>query len=51
MTKLQGNEFIYQEDLGGLCSICSRYRYEIFDDIRKLIENKIVNIIKKVRFI
>ncbi len=51
MTKLQGNEFIYREDLGGLCSICSRYGYEIFDDIRKLIENKIVNIIKKVRFI
>ena len=23
MTKLQGNEYIYREDLGGLCSTCS----------------------------
>ncbi len=51
MTKLQGNEFIYQKDLDGFYSICSRYEYEIFDNIRKLIKNKIVNIIKKVRFI
>ena len=48
MTKLQGNEYIYREDLGGLCSTCSRYGYEIFDDIRKLIENKIIDISKKV---
>ena len=33
MTKLQGNEYVYREDLGGLCSTCSRYGYEIFDDI------------------
>ena len=48
MTKLQGNEYIYREDLGGLCSICSRYGYEIFHDIRKLIENKFIDSIKKV---
>ena len=49
MTKLQGNEYIYREDLGGLCSTCSRYGYEIFDKIRKLIENKIIDISKKVK--
>ena len=48
MAKLQGNEYIYREDLSGLCSICSRYGYEIFDDIRKLIENKFMDDIKKV---
>ena len=48
MAKLQGNEYIYREDLGGLCSTCSRYGYEIFDDIRKLIENKFIEDIKKV---
>ena len=48
MAKLQGNEYIYREDLGGLCSTCSRYGYEIFDDIRKLIENKFMDDIKKV---
>ena len=49
MTKLQGNEYIYKEDLGGLCLTCSHYGYKIFDDIRKLIENKIIDISKKVK--
>ncbi|UZO17188.1 uncharacterized protein OCT59_008549 [Rhizophagus irregularis] len=47
MTKLQGNEYIYREDLGRLCSTCSRYGYEIFVDIRKLIENKFIDSVKK----
>lgn len=47
-TKLQGNEYIYREDLGRLCSTCSRYGYEIFVDIRKLIENKFIDSVKKV---
>ncbi|RIB17541.1 hypothetical protein C2G38_2187031 [Gigaspora rosea] len=45
--KAHGSEYIYREDLGGLCSTCSHYRYEIFDDIRKLIESEITDIIKK----
>ena len=49
MTKLQGNEYVYREDLGGLCSTCSRFGYEIFDDIRKLIESKITDTSIKVR--
>ena len=49
ITKLQENEYIYREDLGGLCSTYSRYGYEIFDDIRKLIENKIIDNSKKVK--
>jgi hypothetical protein len=48
--KLHGNEYIYREDLGGLCLTCSRYGYEIFDNIRKLIENKIIDISKKVKY-
>ncbi|PKY33820.1 hypothetical protein RhiirB3_453052, partial [Rhizophagus irregularis] len=50
-TKLQGNEYIYREDLGGLCSTCSRYGYEIFVDIRKLIENKFIDSVKKKEFL
>jgi len=49
MTKLQENEYVYREDLGGLCSTCSRYGYEIFDDIRKLIKSKITDTLIKVR--
>ena len=41
MTFLQGKQYIYQEDLGGLCSICSRYGYEIFADMKQFIEKNI----------
>ena len=32
---------MYREDLGGLCSICSDYGYDVFDDLRNLITEKI----------
>lgn len=41
MTFLQGKQYIYQEDLGGLCSICSRYGYEIFAEMKRFIEKNI----------
>ena len=40
---LQGNQYIYKEDLGGLCSICNIYGYESFDELRKLIQCHILN--------
>jgi hypothetical protein len=40
-TKLKGNQFIYREDLGGLCSTCSIYGYETFEGIMDLIKEKI----------
>ncbi|GES88806.1 hypothetical protein GLOIN_2v1884984 [Rhizophagus clarus] len=41
---LQGNQYIYKEDLGGLCSICNTYRYESFDELQKLIQCHILNL-------
>ena len=41
---LQGNRYIYKEDLGGLCSICNIYGYESFDELRKLIQYHISNL-------
>lgn len=41
MTFLQGKQYIYQEDLGGLCSICSRYGYEIFADMKQFVDKNI----------
>jgi hypothetical protein len=38
MTFLQGKQYIYQENLGGLCSICSRYGYEIFAEMKNFIK-------------
>ena len=35
---LQGNQYIYKEDLEGLCSICNTYGYESFDEFQKLIQ-------------
>ncbi|GET51900.1 hypothetical protein GLOIN_2v1880126 [Rhizophagus irregularis DAOM 181602=DAOM 197198] len=41
---LQGNRYIYRENLGGLCSICNTYGYETFDELTKLIQNHISNL-------
>lgn len=43
-AKLKGNQFIYREDLGGLCSTCSIYGYETFEEIMDLIKEKINDI-------
>ena len=40
---LQGNQYIYKEDLGGLCSICNIYGYESFDELQKLIQRHVLN--------
>ncbi|CAB5109145.1 hypothetical protein RhiirA5_416801 [Rhizophagus irregularis] len=32
-TKLEGNKYIYHENLGGLCLTCQKYGYEIFSDL------------------
>ena len=40
---LMGHQYIYREDLGGLCSTCSIYGYETFEDITNLIKEKINN--------
>ncbi|PKC01089.1 hypothetical protein RhiirA5_402971 [Rhizophagus irregularis] len=37
MTKLQGGRFVYQENLGGLCSTCNDNGYLVFGDINILI--------------
>ncbi|GBC40355.2 hypothetical protein GLOIN_2v1790148 [Rhizophagus irregularis DAOM 181602=DAOM 197198] len=43
MMFLQGKQYIYQENLGGLCSICSHYGYEIFVEMKNFIEKNIQN--------
>ena len=43
-TQLMGHQYVYREDLGGLCSTCSIYGYEIFEDIMNLIKEKINDI-------
>ncbi|RHZ77854.1 hypothetical protein Glove_170g35 [Diversispora epigaea] len=42
-TKLMRHQYIYREDLGGLCVICSTYGYETFEDIINLVKKKINN--------
>jgi len=44
MTRLQGNRYQYKEDLGGLCSTCNEYGYEVFVEIEDLIENYVADI-------
>lgn len=33
---LQNGRYKYREDLGGLCSICSDYGYNVFEDLNKV---------------
>ncbi len=40
-TQLMGHQYVYREDLRGLCSTCSIYGYETFEDIIILIKEKI----------
>ena len=43
LTFLRGKQYIYKEDLGGLCLICSHYGYKIFAEIKQFIEKNIQN--------
>jgi hypothetical protein len=43
MARLADGKFKYREDLGGLCSICNEYGYQVFEDLTILIKSKILN--------
>ncbi|CAJ0895104.1 3365_t:CDS:2 [Entrophospora sp. SA101] len=43
LKQIKDGPFIYREDLGGLCSICCEFGYEVFDDLKKLISVHIVD--------
>ncbi|RHZ78940.1 hypothetical protein Glove_153g65 [Diversispora epigaea] len=43
MARIEDGPYRYREDLGGLCSICAEYGYEIFDDLIKIIKLHIEN--------
>ena len=48
MVKLQEGPFKYRNDLGGLCSICAEYGYNVFSNIIKIIKLNINNILLQV---
>ena len=35
---LQSSQYKYKKNLGSLCSICNMYGYEIFDELRVLVQ-------------
>ena len=47
---LQGNRYIYRENLVGLCSICNIYGYETFDELIKFIQHHVSNLHIQVIF-
>ena len=47
---LQNGRYKYREDLGGLCSICSDYGYNVFEDLNKIITKYLLRK-KKVKYI
>ncbi|GBB88740.1 hypothetical protein RclHR1_15320004 [Rhizophagus clarus] len=43
MACLQNRRFKYRDDLGSLCLICNDYTYQPFEDLIKLVSNKIMD--------
>ena len=43
MTRLQGGQYVYKDNLGGICSTCNELGYEVFEEIEKLLKLHISN--------
>jgi hypothetical protein len=43
MARIEDDPYKYRKDLGGLCSICAEYEYEVFDDLAKIIRLHVEN--------
>jgi hypothetical protein len=50
MGRLTNGPYIYRNDLGGLCSICNEYFYEVFDTFKSIIQLNISDHEEKVIF-
>ena len=48
MARIEDGPYRYREDLGGLCSICAEYGYEVFDNLAKIIRLHIKNLLVQV---
>ena len=51
LKRLRDGPFVYQEDLGGLCSTCSTYGYDVFKDLANLIIQNIEDQELQVKYI
>jgi hypothetical protein len=49
MTRISDGPFKYREDLGGLCSICSQYGYNVFAEISDKLFFYVKDIVYQVR--
>ncbi|CAG8458528.1 6386_t:CDS:10 [Scutellospora calospora] len=43
LTRLKDGPYCYKNDLGGLCLTCAEYGYNVFDNLKELINKKIEN--------
>ncbi|CAB5217189.1 unnamed protein product [Rhizophagus irregularis] len=50
MTRLQGSRFVYQDNLGGLCSECNECGYESFASINTIIDTHVEDEFSKVLY-
>jgi hypothetical protein len=48
MARLADGPYVYRKDLGGLCSICNEYFYEIFSTLNSIIQLNITDHEEKV---
>lgn len=49
LDRLRNGPFVYKEDLGGLCSICSQYGYDVIHDVINLVIKGVESTEKQVR--
>ena len=49
MTYLEGGQYVYRENLGGLCSTCNDCGYMVFGDIGVMISAHITDEFLKVK--
>ena len=43
IARLIDGLFRYRDDLGRLCSICNKYKYQVFEDLIILIKSNIID--------
>ena len=51
LTWLKDGSYCYKDDLGGLCITCAEYGYDTFDNLKKLINKKILHNYEQVSIV
>ena len=51
LTRLRDGPYLYKDDLGGLCLICAEYGYGVFNNLKELVINNIIDKDEQVSYL